>query len=243
MCKYVNVKIIVILLLIPIRKVFTTLIYTYSKGWLKLSRKSDTNTKTKMFKKTFFNKTNIVGLGDERTGGFYDDNSSCILWTFAEDEWDSIEGECEFKWGDSMSGGCNRGVNESKEDIWKVEDWENDTCEVGLWTIHLYGKCNMWVVAWDGRIVDVDEGTDRESASTCIGEDKTACDGRIDKDEEVRSSVESEGVIKETDELFVGTTGGRAKLNDAGSNGLSWMVLDQMALLMEILLIWCWLLV
>ena len=86
MCKYVNVKIIVILLLIPIRKVFTTLIYTYSKGRLKLSRKSDTNTKTKMFKKTFFNKTNIVGLGDERTGGFYDDNSSCILWTFAEDE-------------------------------------------------------------------------------------------------------------------------------------------------------------
>lgn len=135
-------------------------------------------------------------------------------------------------------------VNLNEVTVWVV-------VAIGVWmkAKKIYEKLKIekmilvkWV-AWDGRIVDVDEGTDRESASTYIGEDKTACDGRIDKDEEVRSSVESEGVIKETDELFVGTAGGRAKLNDAGSNGLSWMVLDQMALLMEILLIWCWLLV
>ena len=141
-----------------------------------------------------------------------------------------------------MSGGCNRGVNESKEDIW-IEDWENDNCEVGLWTFPLDGKCTLWVVAWTERITDLDEGKDRESSSTCICEDKTTSNCRIDKDEELSSSVGSEGVIKETDELLVGSASDRAKLNGAWSNQLSWMMLDQMALLMEIMLIWCWFLV
>ena len=52
MWKNFNVKIIVILLLIPILKVLTILIHTYFKDLLKVNRKSDTNTNKKVFKKT-----------------------------------------------------------------------------------------------------------------------------------------------------------------------------------------------
>ena len=50
------------------------------------------------------------------------------------------------------------GVNESKEDTWRDEDWENETFEVGFWTVDLDGRCTVWAVAGNGwRIMDVDE--------------------------------------------------------------------------------------
>ena len=79
----------------------------------------------------------------------------------------------------------------------------------------------MQVVALDGRTTDVDKGTDSENVSTCIGENETSCNGGIDKDEEVSSSIGNEGVIKETGELLAGSVIGSVKLNDAGLNGLS----------------------
>lgn len=78
----------------------------------------------KILIKKFLRKPFLGELTQMMNGLFFDDDNDCVLWTFAGDELSSIEGECEVKWGNVKSGGCNRGVNESKEDIW-IEDWEN----------------------------------------------------------------------------------------------------------------------
>ena len=58
-------------------------------------------------------------------------------------------------------------MNESEKDIWGDEDWKNDTCEVGLWTIDFDWKSTVWS---DGRMTDVHEGTEGKGASICGSE-------------------------------------------------------------------------
>ena len=87
----------------------------------------------------------------------------------SEDE-NLIEWECEGKWDGGESGGFDGGVNKAKEDTWGDEDWENESCEVGLQTIDLDWEDTVWTLAGVGRVSDVDKGTVGKGASICGGE-------------------------------------------------------------------------
>ena len=126
--------------------------------------------------KTFFSKVKTVGLDD---GDFFEDDNATGLWDFDEHEWDSFKGECGRNWGGGISGGFRWSVNESEKYTWRDEDWENDTCEVNLWTIHFDLQCRMWADVGDGRNADVDERTECKDASICGREDEPALDSKV----------------------------------------------------------------
>lgn len=82
-----------------------------------------------------------------------------VLWVFGEDEWDSIEDECEVEWSGGINGAFNWDVTERKDNLWGDEGLENDTCEVGLWKIDFNWKSEMEAIAEDRRMTDIYEGT------------------------------------------------------------------------------------
>ena len=51
-----------------------------------------------------------------------------------------------------------RGAIEIKNDIRGYAEWENETCEVGLWAIDLDWTCIVCDVTGHGRIKNIDEG-------------------------------------------------------------------------------------
>ena len=110
---------------------------------------------------------------------------------------------CEWKWGD--------------------EDWENDTCEVSLWTGDLGGRCAVWAVAGDGRIMDVDEGVDSEDTCTfgfkneSAIKDKGKDKGKV-KDEDGYDSTWGKDVINRTDGLVAGSDGSAKFINVDSNN-------------------------
>lgn len=73
----------------------------------------------------------------------FEDDSGRGLWVFGEDEWDLFQHKCEGK---------------------QSEKWENDTCKAVLWTMNFDRKCRVWTIFGDGRVTDVDEGTEGKEA-------------------------------------------------------------------------------
>ena len=64
----------------------------------------------------------------------------------SEDE-NLIGWEYKGKCDRGKSGGFDGGGNKAEEDTWGDEDWENESCEVGLQTIDLAWEDTVWTVA------------------------------------------------------------------------------------------------
>lgn len=111
-------------------------------------------------------------------------------------------------------------VKESEGDVWGDKDWENNTCDVSLWTIDLGGRFALWPVAGNERNVDVDGGKDSKVTWTCRCKDETARDSKEGKDEDRYDSAWAGDVNNGTNELLVGSDGS-AEFNNAGSNGFA----------------------
>lgn len=91
---------------------------------------------------------------------------------------DTTEGECGGKWGGGTSGGFDGSVmrwgDEGDEDRCMQGDEDR-----GLWTLDFDWQCTVWPVAGD-KIMHVGEGTVIKDACICGGENKTACDCKVD---------------------------------------------------------------
>lgn len=99
-------------------------------------------------------------------------------------------------------------MNESKEDIWEDETWENGTCEKVLWKIDLDWKGAVWTVVGDGGTTYVDKEI---VASICGNEDETPIDGKVENDKSGSGTVWGKSIINQTGELLVAYSGDRAE--------------------------------